>query len=67
MNLVVVESPAKIKSIQKYLGKDYQVTASKGHVVDLPKSDLGVDIEHQFQPDYVVTKKQAISDLKKAL
>ena len=51
--LVIVESPAKAKTIQKYLGKGYEVMASMGHVRDLPKSRLGVDIEHDFQPEYI--------------
>ena len=51
--LVIVESPSKAKTIQKYLGDGYEVMASKGHVRDLPKSLLGVDIEHQFKPRYV--------------
>lgn len=66
MKLVVVESPSKAKTINKYLGKDYKVIASKGHVIDLPKSSLGVDVEGNFEPEYVVTKKAALSDLKKA-
>ena len=51
-NLVIVESPAKAKTIGKYLGPDYQVKASMGHVRDLPKSKIGVDVEHGFVPDY---------------
>src|SRR6185369_16666402 len=66
MNLVVVESPSKSKTIKKYLGKDYHVIASKGHVVDLPKSTTGIDPEHNFKADYVVTKKEALADIKKA-
>jgi DNA topoisomerase I len=58
-NLVIVESPAKAKTIEKYLGKDFRVEASMGHVRDLPTSKLGVDIEHDFQPDYVVPKAKA--------
>ena len=49
-NLVIVESPAKAKTIQKYLGGDYDVIASMGHVRDLPKSKFGVDVEHDFAP-----------------
>ena len=52
-NLVIVESPAKAKTIKGYLGKNYKVTASKGHVRDLPKSTLGVDIENDFTPKYI--------------
>lgn len=65
--LVIVESPAKAKTINKYLGKDYQVKASMGHVRDLPKSKIGVDIEHDFAPQYVVTpdRKKLISELNK--
>ena len=67
-NLVIVESPAKAKTLSKYLGRDYTVKASVGHVVDLPKSKLGVDIENDFQPEYTVIrgKTKVISDLKKA-
>lgn len=66
MNLVVVESPSKAKTIKKYLGKGYEVIASKGHVIDLPKSDIGVDVEHNFKPNYVVTKKDSLKKLKDA-
>lgn len=52
-NLVIVESPAKAKTIKGYLGKNYKVTASKGHVRDLPKSSLGIDIENNFAPKYI--------------
>lgn len=48
--LVIVESPAKAKTIGKYLGKDYEVTASMGHIRDLPKSQLGIDVEHDYAP-----------------
>ena len=51
-SLVVVESRAKAKTIQKYLGAGFQVLASMGHVRDLPKGDLGVDVENDFRPDY---------------
>src|SRR5512146_774797 len=65
--LVIVESPAKAKTIQKYLGKGYEVEASLGHVKDLPKSTLGVDIEHGFATDYEVIpgKEKVLSKLKK--
>ena len=65
--LVIVESPAKAKTIQKYLGKDYEVEASLGHVKDLPKSNLGVDIENDFGTEYVVIpgKEKVIARLKK--
>jgi DNA topoisomerase-1 len=67
-NLVIVESPAKARTLEKYLGRDYQVKASVGHVVDLPKSKLGVDVKKDFAPDFHViqTKKKVIDDLKKA-
>ncbi|MBR3971177.1 MAG: type I DNA topoisomerase [Ruminococcus sp.] len=66
-NLVIVESPAKAKTIQKYLGKDYEVIASMGHVRDLPKSKLGVDVEDNFKPQYIDMKGKGdvIKDLKK--
>jgi len=67
-NLVIVESPSKAKTIGKYLGPDYTVKASMGHLRDLPKSTMGVDLKNDFEPEYVpVTgKEQIISDLKKA-
>ena len=67
-NLVIVESPAKAKTLGKYLGRDFQVKASVGHVVDLPKSKLGVDIKKDFAPDFhiIQAKKKVIDDLKKA-
>ena len=67
-NLVIVESPAKAKTITKYLGPGYQVKASMGHVRDLPKSKLGVDVEHGFTLDYqpIKGKEEVIDDLKKA-
>ena len=52
--LVIVESPAKAKSIKNYLGKGYEVVASKGHVRDLPSSRLSVDIKNNFKPDYEI-------------
>ena len=52
-NLVIVESPSKIAPIKKYLGANYKVIASKGHVRDLPKSTMGVDIENEFEPHYI--------------
>src|ERR1043166_2045060 len=51
-NLVIVESPAKAKTINKYLGKDYLVKASIGHIKDLPSKGLGVDVDHNFEPTY---------------
>ena len=67
-SLVIVESPAKAKTIGKYLGPSYQVKACMGHLRDLPKSTLGVDIENDFQPNYrpIKGKEDIISDLKKA-
>ena len=67
-NLVIVESPAKAKTISKYLGKNYTVEASMGHVRDLPKSKLGVDIEDNFTPKYITIrgKGELIAKLKKA-
>ena len=66
-NLVIVESPAKAKTIQKFLGANYEVLASNGHVRDLPKSQLGVDIEHGFAPKYITIrgKGDLVSQLKK--
>ena len=66
--LVIVESPSKAKTIEKYLGSDYRVTASMGHLRDLPKSELGVDIEHGFAPKYIAVKekKELIDELKAA-
>src|SRR5215212_3124239 len=72
-NLVIVESPAKAKTINKYLGKDYLVMASIGHIKDLPSKGLGVDVEHDFEPTYEVipdtkkrNNKKIIAELKKA-
>ena len=67
-DLVIVESPSKAKTIGKYLGSGYEVVASMGHVRDLPKSKLGVDVEHGFQPDYqpIKGKEETITALKKA-
>src|SRR5262249_53266431 len=66
--LVVVESPAKAKTIKKYLGTGYAVKASVGHVKDLPKSKMGIDVEHDFKPEYLVipSKEKALGELKKA-
>ncbi len=68
MNLVIVESPAKAKTIRKYLGRNYQVKASMGHLVDLPKSQLGVDLENNFQPKYITIrgKGKILKELKDA-
>ncbi len=66
--LVIVESPAKARTIEKYLGGDYKVIASMGHLRDLPKSKMGVDLEHGFEPDYqpVKGREDVIDTLKKA-
>ena len=66
-NLVIVESPAKAATIKKYLGSHYTVTASMGHVRDLPKSQLGVDVEHDFEPKYITIrgKGDLLSKLKR--
>src|SRR6187401_2206094 len=65
-SLVVVESPAKAKTINKYLGKDYKVVASMGHVRDLPKSKLGVDVDEGFEPSYevIASRKKVLKELK---
>jgi DNA topoisomerase-1 len=67
-NLVIVESPAKAKTINKYLGADYKVMASYGHIKDLPSKGLGVDLENDFEPTYEVTDKakKHVAELKKA-
>ncbi len=67
--LVIVESPTKAKTISRFLGKDYIVLSSYGHIRDLPKSKLGVDVEHGFTPEYVIPtdKKKQVTALKKAL
>ena len=67
-NLVIVESPSKAKTIGKYLGPDYQVKACMGHLRDLPKSTMGVDFEHNFEPHYIPMKGKegVIADLKKS-
>ncbi len=68
-NLVIVESPAKAKTISRFLGKDYKVLASMGHVRDLPKSKTGIDTEHDFEPTYSVSpdKKKVVTELNKEL
>ncbi len=67
-NLVIVESPAKAKTIEKFLGKDFKVTSSFGHIADLPSKELGVDVEGDFKPKYIVPndKKSLVRDLKTA-
>src|SRR5437773_2418114 len=66
-SLIIVESPAKARTINKYLGRGYTVLASIGHVKDLPKSKFGIDVEHDFAPDYVVIrgKTKVLSEIKK--
>ncbi len=66
-NLVIVESPAKVKTIKKFLGKNYEVAASNGHVRDLPKSQLGIDVEHEFEPKYITIrgKGDILANLRK--
>ncbi|MBO7492390.1 MAG: type I DNA topoisomerase [Bacteroidales bacterium] len=66
-NLIIVESPAKAKTIQKFIGKDFTVISSKGHVRDLPLKDIGIDVTKNFEPNYQILddKKSLISDIKK--
>ncbi|MBI5754325.1 type I DNA topoisomerase [Candidatus Peregrinibacteria bacterium] len=68
-NLVIVESPAKAKTISRFLGSDYRVLASMGHVMDLPKSKMSIDVDHDFEPDYIVSaeKKKVVTQLKDEL
>ena len=65
--LVIVESPAKVKTIKKFLGPNYEVTASNGHVRDLPKSQLGIDVEHDYEPKYITIrgKGDILANLRK--
>ena len=64
-NLVIVESPAKAKTIEKFLGKDFQVESSFGHIADLPSKELGVDVDGDFRPKYIVSsdKKAVVTKL----
>src|SRR3954465_1162158 len=66
-NLVIVESPAKAKTIEKFLGKDYTVKSSFGHIRDLPKKGLNIDLENNFAPTYEVSvdKKKVVAELKR--
>ena len=66
-NLVIVESPAKAKTIEKFLGKDYTVMSSFGHIRDLKKKGFGIDVENNYSPDYEIPadKKTLVSELKK--
>src|SRR5258708_24575003 len=67
MKLVIVESPTKAKTIGKFLGPGYEIKASMGHVMDLPKSTLGIDLEHDFAPQYelVEDKVKTLNEFKK--
>ena len=66
-NLVIVESPAKVKTIKKFLGSNYDVAASYGHVRDLPKSRMGIDVDHDYEPKYITIrgKGELLADLRK--
>ena len=66
--LVIVESPTKVRTIKKYLGTNYNVAATVGHIKDLPKKEIGIDIENGFKPKYssIPGKQKVISSLKKA-
>jgi DNA topoisomerase-1 len=65
--LVIVESPSKAKTINKYLGEDYIISSSVGHIIDLPKSRLAIDIENNFEPEYITIRGKAkvLNELKK--
>ena len=65
--LVIVESPAKVKTIKKFLGTNYEVEASNGHVRDLPKSQMGIDFENDFEPKYITIrgKGDILANLRK--
>ena len=67
MNLIIVESPTKAKTISRFVGKDFIVKSSFGHIRDLPKSELGIDVEDNFKPKYVIPTKarKVVSELKK--
>jgi len=67
MKLVIVESPTKARTLSRFLGKGYQIEASMGHVRDLPKKKLSVDVEHDFAPDYAVVpeKEKIVRKLRK--
>ena len=67
-NLVIVESPAKSKTLNRFLGKDFDILSTVGHIIDLPKSKLGVDVDNEFKPEYKVIKgkEKVITELKKA-
>lgn len=65
--LVIVESPAKVKTIKKFLGANYEVAASNGHVRDFPKSQFGIDVEHDYEPKYITIrgKGDILANLRK--
>ncbi|MBQ3495042.1 MAG: DNA topoisomerase I, partial [Clostridia bacterium] len=67
MKLVVIESPGKMGTLQKYLGKDYLVVSSKGHVRDLPEKVFGVDLNHNYEPKYEILpdKVSVVEDIKR--
>src|SRR3989344_6926711 len=67
MKFIIVESPTKAKTLSKFLGSDYVVDSTRGHIMDLPKSKLSIDIENNFKPDYqpIDKKKTTIADIKK--
>ena len=66
-NLLIVESPAKAKTIEKILGKDFQVKSCFGHIRDLQKADMGIDVEKNFEPSYIVPadKEKVVAELKR--
>ena len=66
-NLVIVESPAKAKTIEKYLGADFKVSSSYGHISDLPSKEIGIDVDNDFKPKYIISsdKKDVVKQLKK--
>ena len=57
-NLVIVESPTKARTLSQFLGPEYQIVASMGHVRDLPRGEFGVDVDHSFKPQYVIPKEK---------
>ena len=69
MKLIIVESPTKARTIQRFLGKDYTIKSSFGHIRDLPQKELGVDVEHDFRPKYTIPQKQKkrVAELKSYL
>lgn len=64
MNLIIVESPTKSKTLKGFLSDDYKIVASKGHIRDLPSKKLGIDIDNDFEPDYIITSKKTVKKLK---